>query len=78
MGCGDACPIFPGVSYEDWELEDRRADLSLFAKPERETTAVRSLLARLVDYFIVSQIKRHFNEPRECLSDMFNSSFVVA
>ena len=22
MGCGDACPIFPGVSYEDWELED--------------------------------------------------------
>jgi len=22
MGCGDACPIFPGIRYEDWELED--------------------------------------------------------
>ena len=22
MGCGDACPIFPGKRYEDWELAD--------------------------------------------------------
>ncbi|MCB1266388.1 MAG: arsenate reductase ArsC, partial [Mycobacterium sp.] len=22
MGCGDACPVFPGVSYRDWALED--------------------------------------------------------
>ena len=22
MGCGDACPIYPGKHYEDWELED--------------------------------------------------------
>jgi arsenate reductase (thioredoxin) len=22
MGCGDACPIFPGKRYEDWEVED--------------------------------------------------------
>ena len=22
MGCGDACPIFPGRRYEDWKLED--------------------------------------------------------
>src|ERR671933_2664341 len=22
MGCGDACPIYPGKRYEDWELED--------------------------------------------------------
>ncbi|MBZ2199043.1 arsenate reductase ArsC [Occultella gossypii] len=22
MGCGDACPIFPGKRYEDWTLED--------------------------------------------------------
>ncbi|MEI6220441.1 MAG: arsenate reductase ArsC [Actinomycetes bacterium] len=22
MGCGDACPIFPGKRYEDWILED--------------------------------------------------------
>ncbi|MFE1595023.1 arsenate reductase ArsC [Nocardia sp. NPDC058705] len=22
MGCGDACPYFPGVDYRDWKLED--------------------------------------------------------
>jgi arsenate reductase len=22
MGCGDACPVFPGKRYEDWELTD--------------------------------------------------------
>ena len=22
MGCGDACPVFPGIRYESWELDD--------------------------------------------------------
>jgi arsenate reductase len=22
MGCGDACPVYPGKRYEDWELRD--------------------------------------------------------
>jgi arsenate reductase (thioredoxin) len=22
MGCGDACPIFPGTRYENWDLDD--------------------------------------------------------
>ncbi|MFY1596560.1 arsenate reductase ArsC [Micromonospora sp. WMMD737] len=22
MGCGDACPVFPGKRYEDWKLSD--------------------------------------------------------
>ena len=22
MGCGDACPLYPGKRYEDWELDD--------------------------------------------------------
>jgi protein-tyrosine-phosphatase len=22
MGCGDACPLYPGKKYEDWELDD--------------------------------------------------------
>ncbi|GEK19914.1 arsenate reductase ArsC [Cellulomonas xylanilytica] len=30
MGCGDACPIFPGKRYEEWELADP-ADLALDA-----------------------------------------------
>jgi arsenate reductase len=25
MGCGDACPVFPGKRYEDWEVEDPAA-----------------------------------------------------
>jgi arsenate reductase (thioredoxin) len=22
MGCGDACPVFPGKRYQEWELDD--------------------------------------------------------
>ena len=22
MGCGDACPVYPGIAYEDWGLDD--------------------------------------------------------
>ena len=25
MGCGDACPVYPGKRYEDWELDDPAA-----------------------------------------------------
>jgi arsenate reductase len=28
MGCGDACPVYPGKRYEDWDLDDP-ADQSL-------------------------------------------------
>jgi arsenate reductase len=51
MGCGDACPIYPGKRYEDWDLPDP-ADLDLAAvRPIRDDTArrVRQLLADLVD-----------------------------
>jgi arsenate reductase (thioredoxin) len=30
MGCGDACPIYPGKRYEDWVLDDP-ADQSIEA-----------------------------------------------
>ena len=51
MGCGDACPIFPGVSYEDWELEDPAGQSVEFVRETRDEIdrRVRSLLARLVD-----------------------------
>jgi protein-tyrosine-phosphatase len=29
MGCGDACPIYPGKRYEDWELADPAEAVSL-------------------------------------------------
>jgi protein-tyrosine-phosphatase len=47
MGCGDACPIFPGKRYEDWELDDP-AGLDVAAvRPIRDEIErrVRALLA---------------------------------
>ena len=49
MGCGDACPIFPGKRYEDWELTDP-AGLALDdVRPIRDDIErrVRALLAGL-------------------------------
>jgi arsenate reductase (thioredoxin) len=49
MGCGDACPVFPGKRYEDWELTDP-AGLGLEqVRPIRDEieTRVRALLASL-------------------------------
>lgn len=50
MGCGDACPIFPGKRYEDWQLDDP-AGLGLEAvrtiRNEIETR-VRILIAELL------------------------------
>ena len=44
MGCGDACPIYPGKRYEDWKLDDPAGqDLRRFATSEtRSTGACRS------------------------------------
>ena len=49
MGCGDACPLFPGKRYEDWELDDP-AGLDVAAvRPIRDEIGrrVRALLADL-------------------------------
>jgi protein-tyrosine-phosphatase len=50
MGCGDACPIFPGKRYEDWELEDPAGkDLETVRRVRDDIRArVESLLAELV------------------------------
>ena len=49
MGCGDACPIFPGKRYEDWELEDPAGkDLATVRRIRDEIdTRVRALAAEL-------------------------------
>jgi arsenate reductase (thioredoxin) len=49
MGCGDACPIYPGKRYEDWELDDpAEADLDGVRRIRDEIAErVRSLLAAL-------------------------------
>lgn len=50
MGCGDACPVFPGKRYEDWELEDPAGkDLGAVRRIRGEIEArVRDLVASLV------------------------------
>jgi protein-tyrosine-phosphatase len=49
MGCGDACPIFPGKRYEDWPLEDPAGQGVEAVRPVRDEIGdrVRKLLAEL-------------------------------
>jgi arsenate reductase len=49
MGCGDACPIYPGKRYEDWELEDPAGkDLDTVRRIRDEIAErVRKLVAEL-------------------------------
>ena len=50
MGCGDACPLFPGKRYEDWELTDPAGKGLEEVRPIRDEIArrVRDLLEELV------------------------------
>ena len=49
MGCGDACPIYPGKRYEDWELEDSAGkDLETVRRIRDDIEArARTLVAEL-------------------------------
>jgi arsenate reductase (thioredoxin) len=49
MGCGDACPIFPGKRYEDWELTDPAGQPIETVREVRDDIElrVRGLLASL-------------------------------
>lgn len=50
MGCGDACPIFPGKRYEDWDLTDPAGKGIDDVRPIRDEikTRVQALLAELL------------------------------
>jgi arsenate reductase (thioredoxin) len=50
MGCGDACPYFPGKRYEDWELDDPAGQGIDAVRPIRDEirSRVETLLAELV------------------------------
>ncbi len=50
MGCGDACPVFPGKRYLDWQLPDPAGLAADQVRPIREEIdrRVRELLAELV------------------------------
>ena len=49
MGCGDACPIFPGKRYEDWALDDPAGQDLAAVRPIRDEIErrVRHLLDEL-------------------------------
>jgi len=49
MGCGDACPVFPGKRYLDWELEDPHGVSVQQVRPIRDEIdkRVRGLLRDL-------------------------------
>ena len=51
MGCGDACPIYPGKKYEDWVLEDPAGqDLNTVRRIRDEIDAkVDILISQLID-----------------------------
>jgi len=48
MGCGDACPIFPGKRYEDWQLTDPAG------QPIEVVRAVRDEIRARVEGLIAS------------------------
>jgi len=48
MGCGDACPLFPGKRYEDWELTDP------FDKSVEEVRPIRDEIGRRVSQLLES------------------------
>jgi arsenate reductase len=49
MGCGDACPLYPGKRYEDWELDDPAGQDVEHVRPIRDEirTRVESLITSL-------------------------------
>lgn len=50
MGCGDACPVFPGVGYRDWALPDPAGKGIEAVRPIRDAIKARieELIAELV------------------------------
>jgi arsenate reductase len=50
MGCGDACPVYPGKRYEDWKIDDPAGkDLEIVRRIRDDIDArVQRLLATLL------------------------------
>jgi arsenate reductase (thioredoxin) len=57
MGCGDACPFYPGKRYLDWELEDPAGKTLADVRPIRDEIdrRVQSLLDELLDDTVVGE-----------------------
>jgi arsenate reductase (thioredoxin) len=51
MGCGDACPVYPGKRYVDWELPDPAG------KPIEEVRPIRDEIAERVDALVAELLQ---------------------
>jgi arsenate reductase (thioredoxin) len=51
MGCGDACPVYPGKKYLDWEIEDPKGKHLEMVRSIRDEIRdrVQSLLSELLN-----------------------------
>jgi arsenate reductase len=49
MGCGDQCPVVPGVKRDDWPLEDPKG------KPIKAVRAIRDEIRTLVQELVDRQ-----------------------
>jgi arsenate reductase len=57
MGCGDACPVFPGTRYLDWDLEDPAGKGVESVRPIRDEIEqrIRGLLSELPGGSVAAQ-----------------------
>jgi protein-tyrosine-phosphatase len=56
MGCGDACPLYPGKRYEDWELDDPAGLDVVAVRPVRDE--IRARVDRLLSELDVEAVTR--------------------
>lgn len=50
MGCGDTCPVFPGIRYEDWDLPDPAG------RPAGEVRLIRDEIRRRVEHLLIDLV----------------------
>jgi protein-tyrosine-phosphatase len=50
MGCGDACPVYPGRRYEDWQLQDPAG------QPIEVVRAIRHRIDRRVQHLLTELV----------------------
>ncbi|ORM37219.1 arsenate reductase ArsC [Williamsia sp. 1135] len=55
MGCGDVCPVFPGVRYGDWQLDDPAGQGLDSVRPIREE--IRTRVLALLDQLGVQPVQ---------------------
>ena len=69
MGCGDACPIYPGKKYEDWVLDDPAGqDVETVRRIRDEVDArVQKLIAELLPEDRVTTARRAHRRARRHL-----------